>query len=65
MDFVISLPPLKEITTILVVTDRLAKMAHFLPFKGVLTAEQAVELTVRDVFKLHGMLDDVVSDRGV
>lgn len=65
MDFVVELPPSKEMTTILVVVDRLTKMAHFIPTKGVPTAEKTAELMIREVFRLHGIPDNVVSDRGV
>ena len=65
MDFVVDLPLSKGMTTILVVVDRLTKMAHFIPVKGVPSAEHTAEVMVREVFKLHGIPDDVVSDRGV
>ena len=51
--------------TILVVVDRLTKMAHFIPFKGIPSAKQTAELMIREVFRLHGIPDNVVSDRGV
>lgn len=65
MDFVVDLPLSKEMATILVVIDHLTKMADFIPLKVVLTAAQIAELMVWEVFKLHRMPDDVVSDRVV
>lgn len=65
MDFIVDLPPSKGMTTILVVVDRLTKMAHFIPTKGVPTAEQTAELMLQEIFRLHGIPDDIVSDRGV
>ena len=38
-------------------------MAHFIPVKGVPSSEQTAELMVREVFRLHGIPEDVVSDR--
>ena len=65
MDFVVDLPPSKGMNTILVVVDRLTKMAHFIPYKGLPTAKQTADLVLKEVFRLHGIPDDVVSDRGV
>ena len=65
MDFVVDLPPSKGMNTILVVVDRLTKMAHFIPCKGLPTAKQTADLVFREIFRLHGVPDDVVSDRGV
>lgn len=65
MDFVVNLPLSKGMTTILVVVDHLTKMANFIPVKGVPSAEDTAEVMVREVFKLHGIPHDVVSDREV
>ncbi|XP_040191841.1 E3 ubiquitin-protein ligase TRIM11-like [Rana temporaria] len=40
-------------------------MTHFIPVKGVPSAEQTSKLMVREVCKLHGIPDDVMPDRGV
>ncbi|XP_068115004.1 olfactory receptor 5F1-like [Hyperolius riggenbachi] len=40
LDFIVELPPSEGHTTILVVVDRLTKMAHFLPLKSVPTAAE-------------------------
>jgi len=50
--------------TILVVCDRLLKMTHFVvTMKGTLTEELA-KLFRDNVWRLHGLLESVVSDRG-
>ncbi|CEO95067.1 hypothetical protein PBRA_009599 [Plasmodiophora brassicae] len=39
-------------------------MAHFIPCKETTTAEQLADLFLSNVFRLHGLPDDVTSDRG-
>lgn len=58
------LPPSQGHTAILVVVDRLTKMAHFIPTKDEVNAEEIVKLLLSKVFSLHGLPDDIVSDRG-
>ncbi len=48
---------------IYVVVDRLTKMAHFIPTKTTATAEDTAELFRDNIFKLHGLPEDIVSDR--
>jgi len=43
-------------TTIMVVVDRLTKMAHFIPFRRLRTASFAPDAFVLNIFKLHGSL---------
>ena len=65
MDFVGPLPTTpREYDSILVVVDRLSKMAHFLPCKQTITAEQLARLLEARIFSLHGMPKSIVSDRG-
>ncbi len=64
MDFLGPLPKSKEgYTHILVVVDRLTKMAHFIPAKPGLLTEDVAELFIRDVIRLHGLPRSIVSDR--
>ncbi|KAG0152773.1 hypothetical protein PDIDSM_2578 [Penicillium digitatum] len=49
---------------ILVVVDRLTKMKHFIHCKGTCNAEEVARLYTRHVWKLHGLPNTVVSDRG-
>lgn len=44
--------------------DRLTKMAHFMPTDSDVTAERTVDLYLGNVFKHHGLPDDIVLDRG-
>lgn len=67
MDYVGPLPPSSFLSVtyryILVVTDRLTKMRHFLPTVGQ-TTEEAANAFYWYVWKLHGTPERQVSDRG-
>lgn len=52
-------------TTILVVVNRLTKVASFILVKGVPNAEQTADLMAQKVFKLHGIPGDIASNRRV
>jgi hypothetical protein len=72
MDFIVKLPLSKlsgsidttEYDSIWVVVDRLTKMAHFLPCQETMNATQLAKLYLIYLFPVHGLPDDVVSDRG-
>ena len=60
------LPDSGGYTQIWVVVDRLSKMAHFVPM---VTGEKspAKDLAItfaREIWRLHGLPSDIVSDRG-
>jgi transposase InsO family protein len=64
MDFMTDLPRTQSgKETLMVVVDRLTKMAHFIPLGGDPTAEGVAEAYVRNVFRLHGVPKTIVSDR--
>uniref|UniRef100_A0A8C5PE09 Gypsy retrotransposon integrase-like protein 1 n=1 Tax=Leptobrachium leishanense TaxID=445787 RepID=A0A8C5PE09_9ANUR len=64
VDFIVDLPPSQGCTTIMVVVDRLKKMAHFIPAKGLPTAKETAHLFHKEVFRLHGIPTSILSDRG-
>ena len=65
MDFVGPLPlTARHHDYVLVVVDRLSKMAHFLACKSNITARQTAQLFVDRVWSLHGLPKSVVTDRG-
>ncbi|KAG0154825.1 hypothetical protein PDIDSM_395 [Penicillium digitatum] len=64
MDFITHLPLSYGYDAILVVVDRLTKMKHFIYCKGTCNAEEVARLYTRHVWKLHGLPNTVVSDRG-
>ncbi|KAG0161663.1 hypothetical protein PDIDSM_2095 [Penicillium digitatum] len=64
MDFITHLPLSYGYDAILVVVDRLTKMKHFIHCKGTCNAEEVARLYTGHVWKLHGLPNTVVSDRG-
>ena len=64
MDFITDLPPSNSFDSILVVVDRLTKMAHFIPCKKTSSSEDTARLFLDNVYRYHGLPDDIVSDRG-
>ena len=46
------------------VADSVSKMSHFIPTHTTITALGAARLFLAHVWKLHGLLRQVVSDRG-
>jgi hypothetical protein len=64
MDFIVKLPKSQGHDSILVVVDRATKMAHFVPCSESITSRETAELFINNVFKLHGLPQQVISDRG-
>ena len=64
MDFITKLLLVVGKDAILVVCDRLLKMAHFVATTEEITAEGLVRLFRDNVWKLHGLPEGVISDRG-
>ena len=44
--------------------DRFTKMAYFIPIIEKMSAEGLAQLFRDNIWKLHGLLDSIVSDRG-
>jgi len=64
MDFLGPLPRSKSgHDMILVVIDRLTKMARFIPTKTTVKSKQVAELFMQEVFRHHGLPSTIVSDR--
>jgi len=64
VDFITKLPVVAGKDTILVVCDRLSKMTHFVATMEGTSAEGLARLFRDNVWKLHGLLESMVSDRG-
>lgn len=64
MDFIVKLPESKNADSILVFVCRMTKQAHFVPCKETIDAAGTADLFIRNVYRLHGLPDNVVSDRG-
>jgi hypothetical protein len=63
MDFITGLPRVQGKDCIFVVVDRLTKFAHFFAIPTDYKAIQVAELFFREVFRLHGLPRQIVSDR--
>ena len=64
VDFIMKLPVVAGKDAILVVCDRLSKMTHFVTTMEETSAEGLARLFQDNVWKLHGLPESVVSDRG-
>jgi len=64
VDFITKLPIVAGKDTILIVYDRLSKMMHFMVTTEGTLVEGLVRLFRDNVWKLHGLPESVVSDRG-
>ena len=64
MDFVVGLPKSRDFDAIWVVVDRLSKQRHFVPCMTTIDAQGLATLFIDNIFRLHGLPDSIVSDRG-
>ena len=65
MDFIVGLPKSKKGNdSIWVIVDRLTKSAHFLPVRTTYTADTYARIFIREIVRLHGVPETIVSDRG-
>jgi len=63
-DFIVKLPLAKDYNSILVVCGRSTKMAYFIPTTEKTSVEGLVVLFQDHVWKLHGLPESIISDRG-
>lgn len=63
LDFIEGLPRSKSYNCILVVVDKFSKYAHFSPLSHPFTALTVAQAYMDNVYKLHGMPMQLVSDR--
>ncbi|MGH3054082.1 MAG: DDE-type integrase/transposase/recombinase, partial [Gaiellaceae bacterium] len=63
MDFITHLPLSGEYDCIFVVVDRLSRMAHFVPTKSTMSAQEFGRVFLQEVVRLHGQPHGIVSDR--
>ena len=64
VDFIMKLPVSKGHDSILVVYDRFSKMSHFVATTDKTMAEGLARLFRDNMWKLHGLPESVISDRG-
>jgi transposase InsO family protein len=65
MDFIIDLPLVNGKDSIFMVVDWLTKMTHFIPYTKTITREETAKLLLDNIYRIHGLLNDIVSDRGI
>ena len=58
------LPLVAEKNAILVVCNRLSKIIYFVTTIEEILAEELARLFRNNIWKLHGLLESVISDRG-
>ena len=63
MDFITGLPKVQGKDCINVVVNRLTKFAHFYAIPTEYNAVQVAKLFFREVFRLHGLPKNIVSER--
>jgi len=64
VDFITKLPVVAEKDVILVVCDRLSKMAYFIATTEGISVEGLARLFRDNIWKLHGLPESIVSDWG-
>ena len=64
MDFVTGLPESEGNTAILVIVDRFSKACRFVPLPKLPSALETAKLVFNHVFRVFGLPQDIVSDRG-
>ena len=64
MDFITGLPGTnKQHDSIMVVVDKLTKVAHFVPVKIMHTSANIAEFFMKEIARLHGIPRTIFSDR--
>jgi hypothetical protein len=63
MDFISGLPKSGNKSFIMVVFDRLSKYAHLCALQHLFKSSTVAQISMDQVFKLHGMPHSIVSDR--
>jgi len=64
MDFIIALPiARKHNDSIMVVIDKLTKVAHFIPVKYTHKAINIANIFMKDIFKMHRLPKKIISNR--
>jgi hypothetical protein len=64
MDFITNLPLSNSYDSILMVMDRLTKMAHFIPYTKTIIGKGTTKLFLDHVVQYCGLLKDIICDCG-
>jgi len=65
MDLITQLPESNGYNTICVIVNRFTKRAHFIPINNQFSSKDMAQLLYNKVYPLHGLLLQIISDRGV
>ena len=66
LDFITGLPRSKKHNdSIMVVVDRSSKSTHFIPMHSTYEMAQIADISMREIFRLHGIPKTVISNRDV
>ena len=66
MDFITGLLKIKKQNDfIFIVIDKLSKASHFIPVKSTYKEVNITDIFLQDIFRLHGIPKEIVSDRDV
>ena len=63
IDFLGRLPQLNNFDYLLVIIDRLTSQVHLVPTMTTVTAKGIVWIILKEVIRLHGISESIVSDR--
>ena len=63
MDFIGPFPRAKGFDYLWVVMCRLTSMVHLIPVETTVKASELAWIYVKEIVRLHGVADDIVSDR--
>lgn len=64
VDFVVGLPPCEGKNAIATIVDRFTKRRHLVACKDTIDGREFANLYIEHVYRLHGLSDTLVSDRG-
>jgi hypothetical protein len=66
MDFIIRFPRTsRQHDAIMVVVDKLSKVAHFIPIMSTFKAIDVVDVFIKEFFRLHGIPKTIISNQDV
>ena len=66
MDFITELPMnLRQHDSIMDMVDKLKKVTHFIHVKSTHKIDDIAKIFMKDIFKLHGLSKEIVSDKDV
>ena len=64
MDFITGIPrKMKQLDSIIVMVDRLSKVAHFIPVKTTYSSNEVAQVFIREIVRLHGIPKKIMSER--